>query len=81
VTAHSTQLTDAAQLVYDTQSSGIPIAPLTQTYPDLDVPQAYSVQRLNLAHRIDQGGVAKITQICEGTNQIRRVVMARALLA
>ena len=57
MTAHSTQLTDAAQLLYDAQSSGIPIQPLTQTYPDLDVPQAYSVQRLNLARHIDQGGV------------------------
>ena len=57
MTAKSTQLTDAAQLLYDAQSSGIPIQPLTQTYPDLDVPQAYSVQRLNLARHIDQGGV------------------------
>jgi 2-keto-4-pentenoate hydratase len=57
VTAHSTQLTDAAQLLYDAQSNGIPIQPLTKTYPKLDVPQAYSVQRLNLARRIDQGGV------------------------
>jgi len=57
VTAQSTQLTDAAQLLYDAQSSGIPIQPLTQTYPDLDVPQAYSVQRLNLDRHIDQGGV------------------------
>ena len=57
MTAHSTQLTVAAQLLYDAQSSGIPIQPLTQTYPDLDVPQAYSVQRLNLARHIDQGGV------------------------
>lgn len=57
MTAHSTQLTDAAELLYDAQSNGIPIQPLTQTYPDLDVRQAYSVQRLNLARRIDQGGV------------------------
>jgi 2-keto-4-pentenoate hydratase len=57
VTAHSTQLTDAAQLLYDAQSSAIPIQPLTQTYPNLDVAQAYSVQRLNLARHIDQGGV------------------------
>ena len=52
-------MTDAAQLLYDAQSSGIPIQPLTQTYPDLDVPQAYSVQRLNLARHIDQGGVLR----------------------
>jgi 2-keto-4-pentenoate hydratase len=59
VTAQSTQLTDAAQLLYDAQSSGIPIQPLTQTYPNLDVPQAYSVQRVNLARHIDQGGVLR----------------------
>jgi 2-keto-4-pentenoate hydratase len=59
VTAQSTRVTDAAQLLYDAQSSGIPIQPLTQTYPDLDVPQAYAVQRLNLTRRLDQGGVLR----------------------
>jgi len=59
VTAQSTQLTDAAALLYDAQDSGVPIAPLTQKYPDLDVSQAYSVQRLNLTRRIDQGGVLR----------------------
>jgi 2-keto-4-pentenoate hydratase len=49
VTTQSTQLADAAQLLHDAQTSGIPISPLTQTYPNLDVAQAYSVQRLNLA--------------------------------
>ncbi|HEY1440843.1 MAG TPA: fumarylacetoacetate hydrolase family protein, partial [Mycobacterium sp.] len=52
-------MTDAAQLLYDAQDSGVPIQPLTQTYPDLDVSQAYSVQRLNLIRRIDQGGVLR----------------------
>ncbi len=56
MTAHSSRLTDAAQLLYDAQSSSIPIQPLTQTYPNLDVPQAYSVQRLNLARHIEKGG-------------------------
>ena len=55
MTAHSTLLTDAAQLLCDAQSSGIPIQPLTHTYPDLDVAQAYSVQRLNLDRYIGQG--------------------------
>ena len=59
MTAESTRLTDAAQLLYDAQSSGIPIQPLTQTYPNLDVPQAYSVQRLNLTRHIDQGDVLR----------------------
>ena len=57
--SHSTQLTDAAQLLYDAQSGAIPIQPLTQTYPNLDVPDAYSVQRLNFARHIDQGGVLR----------------------
>ena len=48
MSAQSTQLADAAQLLHDAQRSGIPISPLTQTYPNLDVAQAYSVQRLNL---------------------------------
>ena len=59
MTAHSTQLTDAAQLLYDAQSSAIPISPLTQTYPNLDVAQAYSVQRLNLARYLDGGAVLR----------------------
>ena len=37
MTAQSTQLADAAQLLYDAQMRRIPIAPLTQTYPNLDV--------------------------------------------
>ncbi len=59
MSAQSTQLTDAAALLYDAQRSAVPIAPLTQTYPDLDVSQAYSVQRLNLTRRINQGGVLR----------------------
>ena len=49
MTAQSSQLADAAQLLHDAQRSSIPISPLTQTYPNLDVARAYSVQRLNLA--------------------------------
>ena len=59
MTAHSAQLTDAAQLLYDAQRSGIPVSPLTETYPNLDVAQAYSVQRLNLARHTDQGRVLR----------------------
>jgi 2-keto-4-pentenoate hydratase len=59
VISHSTQLTDAAQLLYDAQSGAIPIQPLTQTYPNLDVPDAYSVQRLNFGRHIDEGGVLR----------------------
>ena len=59
MSTQSTQLTDAAQLLCDAQSSAIPIQPLTQLYPNLDVAQAYSVQRLNLARHIDQGAVLR----------------------
>jgi len=59
VTAQSSQLADAAQLLHDAQTSGIPISPLTQTYPNLDVTQAYSVQRLILARYIDGGAVLR----------------------
>ena len=59
MTTQSTQLADAAQLLHDAQTSGIPISPLTQTYPNLDVAQAYSVQRLNLARYIDGGAVLR----------------------
>ena len=49
MSTQSMQLADAAQLLHDAQRSSIPISPLTQTYPNLDVARAYSVQRLNLA--------------------------------
>jgi 2-keto-4-pentenoate hydratase len=55
MTAQSTQVTDAAQLLYHAQSRGVPIQPLTQTYPNLDVAQAYTVQRINLARHLGHG--------------------------
>ncbi|MEB3983295.1 fumarylacetoacetate hydrolase family protein [Mycobacterium sp. 663a-19] len=55
MTTGPTRLIHAAQLLYDAQSTGLPIAPLTLRYPNLDVPQAYDVQRLNLARRLDDG--------------------------
>ena len=55
----STQPADAAQLLHDAQRSGVPISPLTQTYPNLDVAQAYSVQRLNLARYLDDGAALR----------------------
>jgi len=57
MTTVSTQLTEAARQLYDAQISGIPIQPLTQTFPDMDVPQAYSIQRINLARQIGDGRV------------------------
>jgi len=58
MTAPSTQvaqLADAAQLLYHAQSRGVAIQPLTQTYPNLDVAQAYTVQRINLARHRGHG--------------------------
>ena len=59
MTTQSPRLAEAAALLYDAESSGVPVEPLTQTYPDLDVAQAYTVQRLNLARRLGQGGVLR----------------------
>ena len=58
MTAQS-RLAEAAKLLYDAQSRRMPIAPLTESYPDLDVAQAYRVQRLNLARHIAQGDVLR----------------------
>jgi 2-keto-4-pentenoate hydratase len=55
MTAQLTKLTDAAQLLYRAQSERRPIQPLTQTYPNLDVAQAYTVQRINLARHLERG--------------------------
>ena len=55
----STGLVAAAALLYDAQTGGTPFAPLTATYPNLDVAQSYSVQRLNLARYIDGGAVLR----------------------
>ena len=48
-------LRDAAGLLYAAQSRCIPIQPLTALYPDLTVREAYAVQRVNLARRLDEG--------------------------
>jgi len=52
-------LAAAAQLLHDAQSSGVPISPPTEAYPNLDVVQAYSVQRLNLARNVGSGAVLR----------------------
>lgn len=55
VIAADPQLDDAAQRLYAAQLSGDPIAPLTESYPNFDVAQAYSVQRRNLARHVGAG--------------------------
>jgi 2-keto-4-pentenoate hydratase len=55
----STGLAAAAAVLYGAQSGRAPVAPLTATYPNLDVAQAYAVQRLNLIRHLDQGAVLR----------------------
>ncbi len=59
MSTRSGQLSAAARSLYDAQNSGIPIPPLTDTYSNLDVPQAYAVQRVNLARRLEHGDVLR----------------------
>ncbi|OBH80782.1 2-keto-4-pentenoate hydratase [Mycobacterium scrofulaceum] len=59
MTVQSAQLTDAAQLLYDAQRTRVPIEPLTQTYPNMTVAQAYSVQRSNMARYLAEGRVLR----------------------
>ncbi|SOX55200.1 2-keto-4-pentenoate hydratase [Mycobacterium ahvazicum] len=55
VFAADPQLEAAAQRLYAAQVSGDPIPPLTESYPNFDVAQAYSVQRCNLARHVGAG--------------------------
>ncbi|OBG58233.1 MULTISPECIES: 2-keto-4-pentenoate hydratase [unclassified Mycobacterium] len=55
MTVQSAQLTDAAQLLFDAQSTRVPIEPLTQMYPNMTVAQAYSVQRANMVRYLAEG--------------------------
>jgi len=57
VTASDTQLAEAAELLYAAQLGRAPVPPLTETYPNLDVAQAYRVQRLNLHRHLNAGAV------------------------
>lgn len=55
VTAQELRLDRAAERLYAAQASSSPIPPLSETYPDFDVAQAYSVQRRNLARHLAAG--------------------------
>ena len=55
MTMQARVLSEAAGLLDDAQKDGIPVQPLTQTYPGLTVPQAYSIQRLNLDRHVKRG--------------------------
>ncbi len=55
LTAQDPQLDEAAQRLYAAQATSNPIPPLTESYPSLDVAQAYWVQRRNLARHLGAG--------------------------
>ncbi|OBH37311.1 2-keto-4-pentenoate hydratase [Mycobacterium sp. E342] len=55
MTAQNPPLDEAAQRLYAAQATSSPIPPLTESYPNFDVAQAYSVQRHNLARHLGAG--------------------------
>ncbi|OAN38160.1 2-keto-4-pentenoate hydratase [Mycolicibacterium iranicum] len=57
MTNASDHLVAAADLLYEAQCRAVPIPPLTETYPNLTVEQAYWIQRLNLARNVCRGAV------------------------
>ncbi len=46
---------DAAQALWDAEFTQAPIAPLRETWPDLDVVDAYEIQLINIRKRMAQG--------------------------
>ncbi len=46
---------DAAQALWDAEFTQTPIAPLRETWPDLDVVDAYEIQLINIRKRMAQG--------------------------
>lgn len=49
------QLSEAAQSLRDAASTGAYVAPLRETYPDMDADCAYAIQRINTEQRIASG--------------------------
>lgn len=45
----------AAELLYAAQQTRVPIAPLTQSFPDMSVDDAYAIQQANLVRRTSEG--------------------------
>jgi 2-keto-4-pentenoate hydratase len=46
---------EAADLLHAAQTGGVPIGPLTERYPGLDVADAYAIQQVNLSRRLRDG--------------------------
>ncbi len=59
VRARDSPLDEAAERLYAAQADRSPIPPLTDAYPGLDVAQAYSVQRRNLARHLAGGALLR----------------------
>lgn len=55
----SSQKTKAARELLAAYASGRPVAPLTQTYPDIAFPDAYEIQRLQIEQLLEDGRVVK----------------------
>ena len=53
---------DAAAGPADAERDGDPIAPLTETYPGLDVVDAYEIQLANIADRLADGRTSAATR-------------------
>ena len=45
----------AAAVLWEADQTKVPIAPLTETWPELDVVDAYEIQLLNIRRRLDAG--------------------------
>ena len=45
----------AAAALWEADQTKVPIAPLTETWPELDVVDAYEIQRANIGRRVDAG--------------------------
>jgi len=52
----SCAIADAASALREAARTSVPIAPLRETYPQLDAAGAYAVQRLNTDYRVQQEG-------------------------
>ncbi|MEJ2715905.1 MAG: fumarylacetoacetate hydrolase family protein [Deltaproteobacteria bacterium] len=55
MTISDTQISEAAQALFEAGRSGQAIGPLTETYPDISVEDAYRVQTLNIEKLIGSG--------------------------
>ncbi|HEY8092296.1 MAG TPA: 2-oxopent-4-enoate hydratase, partial [Acidimicrobiales bacterium] len=50
---------EAADALWQADQTKDTIAPLTETWPEIDVVDAYEIQRVNIARRLDAGAVVR----------------------